>query len=58
MGLSLGDVAGLLSGLNSLSSADPDDLYPHMLKACSDALSLPLYLLFVRSLRKRVLTMQ
>ena len=50
--LSLGVVAGLLSGLNSSSAAGPDDLHPHMLKICSDALSLPLYLLFVRSLRK------
>ena len=43
-------VAGHLSGLNSMSAADPDGLHPHMLKACSDELSLSLYLLFIRSL--------
>ena len=50
--LSLGIVAGVLSGLNSSSAAGPDVLHPHMLKACLDALSLPLYLLFIRSLSK------
>ena len=48
--LSLGVVAGFLSGLNSSPAAGSDGLHPHMLKACLDALSLPLYLLFVRSL--------
>ena len=48
--LSLGDVEDLLSGLNSSSAAGSDGIHPHMLKACSDALSLPFYLLFVRSL--------
>ena len=35
----------VLSELNS-TAADPDDLHPHLLKACSRALSLLLYLLF------------
>ena len=43
--LCIGVVADPLSGFNSSSAAG---LHPHMLKACLDALSLPLYL-FVRS---------
>ena len=42
-------VADHLSGLNGSSADDPDGLHPHMWKECSEALSLPLYLLFVRS---------
>ena len=42
--LSLGVLAGILSGLNSSSAAGPDGFHAHMLKACSNALSLPLYL--------------
>ena len=45
----------ILSEVNSSSAAGPDGLHPHLLKACSDALSLPLYLLFVRCLDEGVL---
>ena len=48
--LSLWVIAGLLSCLNSSSTAGSGSLHLHMLKAYSDALSLPLYLLLVRSL--------
>ena len=44
------NVVKVLSGLNSSSAAGPDGLHPHLLKACSGALSLPFYLLFERSL--------
>ena len=47
--LSTETVVKVLSELNSSSAAGPDGLHPHLLKACSDALSLPLYLPFVRS---------
>ena len=45
-------VVGHLSGLNGSSSAGPDGLQPHMLRACSGALSLPLYLVFNRPLKE------
>ena len=48
-------VVKVLSELNSSSAAGPDGLHPHLLKACSDALCLPLYLLFVRSLDEGML---
>ena len=48
-------VVKVLSELKSSSALDPDGLHPHLLKACSDALSLPLYFLFVRSLNEFVL---
>ena len=41
--------------LSPVVVAGPDGLHPYMLKACSEALSLPLYLLFFRSLNERVL---
>ena len=31
----------VMSGLNSSTAASPDGLNPHLLKACSAALSLP-----------------
>lgn len=54
--LSLAVVAGLLSCFNGSSAAGPDGLHPHMLKACSDSLSLTLYFLFVRSFHEGVLS--
>ena len=45
----LSPVAGRFSGLNGVSAAGPDGLHFYMLKACSKALSLPLYPFFVRS---------
>ena len=49
------NVVKVLSGLNSSSDTGPDGLHPHLLMACSDALSLPFYLLFEKSLDERVL---
>ena len=51
----LSPVAGHLSGLNGSSDAGPDGIHLYMLRACSEALTLPLYLLFVRSLNEGVL---
>lgn len=45
----------IIAGLNGNSAASPDSLQPHMLKACTDALAFPLYLLLVRSLNEGVL---
>ena len=55
--MSLGSVARVLSGMNrsSAASAGPNDLHPHLLKACSVAWSLPFCILFVRSLEDGVL---
>ena len=39
------NIIKVLSGLNSSSAAGPGGLHPHLLKACSAALSLPFYLL-------------
>ena len=39
--VSPGSVARALSGLNSSSADGPEVLHPHLLKACSAALSLP-----------------
>ena len=50
------NVVKVLSALSSFSAAGPDGLHPHLLKACSAALSLPLYFLFERSLDKEVLS--
>ena len=47
-------VVKVLSGLNSSSAAGPDGFHPHLLKACSGALSLSFYLLFERSLDEGV----
>ena len=47
-------VACLLSGLNGLPAAGLDGLHPYILRACPEALSLPMYLLFVRSLNDGV----
>ena len=52
----LSPVAGRLSELNGLSAAGPDCLHLYMLRACSEALSLPLYLPFVRFLNEGVLS--
>ena len=52
--LSPGSVASVLIDLNT-SAAGPDGLHPHLLRACSAALSLPLYILFERSLQEGVL---
>ena len=48
--LSLEFVVKVLSKLNSSS----DGVHPHLLKACFDALSLPLYLLFLSGLFAKV----
>ena len=48
-------VVNVSSSLNSSSAAVPDGVHPHLLKACSAALSLPFYLLIVRSLDEEVL---
>ena len=48
-------VTGLFSWSNGSFAVDPNGLHPHMLKEYSEALSLPLYLLFDRSLYKGVL---
>ena len=48
-------VVKVLSGLNSSSAAGSDGLHLHLLKACSEALSLPFHLLFKRSLDKGVI---
>ena len=51
----LSSVAGRLTELNGSSPAGLEGLYPYMIRACSKALSLPLYLLFVCSLNEGVL---
>ena len=40
----------VLIGSNSFAAASYDFLQRHLLKACTDALSLPLYLLFIKCL--------
>ena len=49
-------VARELSNLSNSSAAGPDRLQSHLLKACSAALSLPSYFLFVRYIEERVLS--
>ena len=49
------NVVKVLSGLNSSSAAGLDGMHPHLLKACSGALSLPFYILFERVLDEVVL---
>ena len=46
----LSNVKTALSALDPTSSMGPDGFHPLMLKSCSESISLPLYLLFTRSL--------
>ena len=48
---SLSDVKSVLSSLKSAGSMGPDCIHPCLLKSCSSAMALPLYLLFSKSLR-------
>ena len=48
-------VAAVLSGLDPTSSAGPDGLHPHLLKACAEVLSVPLQMIFIKSLRTGIL---
>ena len=50
--VSSGSAARVLSDLNSSSAAGPDGLHAYRLMACCAALSLPLCILFVRSLEE------
>ena len=50
--VSFENVVKVLFSLNSSSASGPDGLHPHLMKAKSAALSLPIYFLAVRSLNK------
>ena len=47
---SLADVQAVLSSLNASGSTGPDSIHPLLLKSRSHAISLPLYVLFNKSL--------
>ena len=55
---SLSDVRKVLTGLDETGSLGPDLVHPHLLRACSSSVVLPLYFLFNKSLNSMTVPVQ